>query len=269
MLTRRTVVSCMAGIAASRAANAITVSGHALDLDDPAENLRAFVKLTGSLDSDPVYDIVRGSVYALVPGQAARPLFRTVGAGRATFARRSDLEYSSVSRYVGMLVDWDTQQPLRRWRNPFNGSTCEVPVTRYGPGETRILGGRIVPPALASASPSEGIWPWFRLGNVVHMQRIVTSGAPEVPAFPKADLMTFSGDWQQLADPSLTRIPSRLNFTAVETWREWMRMDFENAPEGTLWWQVDGAKLDSDGDYPPALRRQILQEDPTFFSTGP
>ena len=62
----------------------------AIDLDDPEDNLRAFIKLIGSLDGRPVYDIVRGSVYALVPGRPAQPLFRTVGAGVALDSSQSE-----------------------------------------------------------------------------------------------------------------------------------------------------------------------------------
>ena len=84
----------------------------AIDLDDPEDNRRAFIKLIGSLDGRPVYDIVRGSVYALVPGRPAQPLFRTVGAGVATYTRQSALEFRAVTRYLGFFLDWESGEPL-------------------------------------------------------------------------------------------------------------------------------------------------------------
>lgn len=263
MLARRQLLTGMVALATiNRAPGAV---GLALDLDDPAQNLRAFVKLLGSLDAAPVFDLIRGSVYALVPGEAARPLFRTAGAGRASYTRLSGLEYSAESRYVGLLLDGESGEPLRRWTNPYTGSVRDVPVTRYGPGETRILTDRIVTPAAAPASPPRGVRPWFRLGDVVHMQRNVILPAPTRPDFPKADLITYSGDWRALADPARDRIRSRLNFTAVEAWRPWMGMDGPDAPAGALWWHVSGVKLDGPADFPSPLRDWLRAVDPDFF----
>ncbi|MFT5073250.1 MAG: hypothetical protein ACI8YB_000691 [Patiriisocius sp.] len=244
------------------------VTAYELDLNDPATNLQAFVKLTGSLDSEPVYDIVRGSVYGLVAGQAAVPLFKTVGAGSSIYSCRSALEYRAQTRYIGMFLDWETEEPLDKWNNPYTGETCDVPVTRYGPGEVRILGDQILPVTVATQYAPSGKRPWFKLGSVVHMQREILSPASPMPLFPKADLMTYSGDWQQLADPNLKRIPSRLNFSAVETWREWMNMVSGEQPTGTLWWQVSGVKLDRPADYPAQLRQRLRREDPDFFVPG-
>jgi len=191
-------------------------------------------------------------------------LFKTVGAQRGVYARRSALEYSVVSRYVGFLLDWHTGQPLKTWVNPFNGQECEVPVTRYGPSEVRILGDRMVPAAVAPAEPPSSRRSWFALGDVVHILEEIVLPPPERGVFPKADLMTFSGDRRQLADPGTTRVPARLSFTAVETWRDWMGM--QSGPPGTLWWHVAGAKLDGPEDYAPELRAWLQAADPNFFA---
>lgn len=268
---RRDFIAGMVGFAASSLVVASPAvppfTAYDLDLDDPAANLQAFVKLTGSLDSEPVYDIVRGSVYGLVAGRPATPLFKTVGAGRSAYSRHSKFEYRAETRYIGMFLDWKTEKPLDKWTNPYTGKMCDVPVTRYGPSEVRILGDQILPVSMNDQEAPSGKRPWFKLGNVVHMQREILSPEAEMLLFPKADLMTYSGDWQQLANPNLKRIPSRLNFSAVETWRKWMNMVPADQPAGTLWWQVSGAKLDDPADYPPALRQRLRREDPDFFQS--
>jgi hypothetical protein len=255
-------------VVASPPASPSLVTAYELDLNDPAANLQAFVKLAGSLDDEPVYDIVRGSVYGLVAGQPAVPLFKTVGAGSSIYSRHSTLEYRAHTRYFGMFLDWETEQPLEKWTNPYTGETCDVPVTRYGPGEVRILGDQILSLTAATEGVPSGKRPWFKLGSVVHMQRKILSPASSMSLFPKADLMTYSGDWQQLADPNLKRIPARLNFSAVESWREWMNMVSGEQPAGTLWWQVSGVKLDGLADYPVQLRQRLRREDPDFFPSG-
>ena len=263
-LRRRELLAGLAGLAALRA-GAAAPGGP--DLDDPAENLRAFVKLVGSLDGAPVYDMVRGSVYGLMAGRAAQPLFKTVGAGVAVYRQVSPLEFTATSRYVGLLLDWKTGQPLEHWINPFNGVRCTVPTTQYGPGDMRVLGDRMLPAGMEGDAPAGGTRPWFRLGDTVHMQREVLAGAPQRPLFPKGDLMTYSGDWGLLADAAVTRMPSRLNFSAVEAWRDWMNMDAQAQP-GSLWWHVAGTKLQGPGDYPPDLREWVVRQDPGFFDLG-
>jgi hypothetical protein len=261
----------MVGVAASSLVAAPPLASHAttydLNLDDPEANLQAFIKLSGSLDTEPVYDIVHGNVYGLVAGQPAMPLFKTVGAGCSLYSRRSKFEYRAKTRYIGMFLDWETEQTLDTWTNPYTGNVCNVPVTRYGPSEVRILGNQILPATKANYEVPSGMRAWFKLGNVAHMQREVIGPAPGMPLFPKADLMTYSSDWEQLADPKLKRIPSRLNFSAVETWREWMNMVSGEHPAGSLWWQVCGAKLNSLFDYPPELLERLLREDPNFFQS--
>ena len=263
-LRRRELLAGLAGLAAFGTGAA--ASGD-LDLDDPAQNLRAFVKLIGSLDGAPVYDMVRGSVYGLMAGRAAQPLFKTVGAGVAVYRQVSPLEFTATSRYVGLLLDWETGQPMERWTNPLNGVRCTVPTTQYGPGDMRVLGDRMLPAGMEMDGPVGGTRPWFRLGDTVHMHREVLAGDPQQPLFPKGDLMTYSGDWKLLQDAAVLRMPSRLNFSAVEKWRDWMNMDAQAQP-GTLWWHVAGAKLQGPGDYPPDLREWVTRQDPGFFDVG-
>jgi len=261
MVTRRTLFAGVAGVAVSRGAVAESGSTDTLDLDDPATNLCAYVKLRGSLDSEPVFDIVRGEVFALVAGETARPLFKMIGAQRSTYARQSSLEYSLTSRYLGWLLDWQTERPLQTWLNPWTGEHCKVPVTRYGPSSVRILADRMVPAADPSEAPHGSGRAWFLMGGVVHMLDQILIPTPAGALFPKADLMTFSGDWQQLTDRALSRMPARLSFSAVEGWRDWMKMD----RPGVLWWHVAGIKLDGPHAYPPDLEALLQFAAPDFL----
>ena len=266
-VNRRTVV---AGISAmglgaatlSRAdrSAADTAIERELKLDDPASNLEAYVKLRGDITGAPVYDMVRGQIYGLIPGQAARPLFKTMGAGRARYTRVSSLEYAAETRYVGILLDWETEQPLETWLNPYTEKLCEVPVTQYGPSTVRLLPDRTDFRGDATLSTPPAIRPWFLMGGMVHIRdNIISPVAQDLR--PDADLMTYSGDAQLLADPQTTRVPSQLSFTAVESWRDWMAMDLP----GSLWWHVSGVKLTGASDYPAELRAELHRLDPDFL----
>jgi hypothetical protein len=265
MSNRRAVLGGLAGLAALGASETpFAAPATDLNLDDAATNLRSYIKLRGDLTGEPVFDLIRGRVYGLVAGQPARPLFKTVGAQRTAYSRRSPLEYAASTRYIGLLLDWRTERLLRTWQNPYTGGDCQVPVTRYGPAEMRFLADRMVPASLAPDEPPRGTRPWFLLGDVVHMLDEIIAPAPAGVLQPDADLMTFTGSLQQLVDPGLTRIPARLSFTAVEPWRDWMRME----KPGSLWWHVAGAKLDGPDGYGPELRALVQAEDPAFFAMG-
>jgi hypothetical protein len=266
-LTRRKILTGISTLGLSAAA--VTAAGdsasdaaivHDLQLDDPAKNLEAYIKLRGDLAGDPVYDIVRGHVFGLVPGQVARPLFKMIGAQRSLYSRESSLEFHMQSRYVGILLDWQTEQPLQNWLNPYNQKVCEVPATRYGPSKVRLLTDSMVPAGGGPETPPRTTRPWFIMGGIVHLMDQIVS--PVTPALrPDADLMNFSGDGRQLADPRMTRVPSQLSFTAVESWREWMQMQ----QTGSLWWHVSGVKLASSADYPDELLPELRRLDPEFF----
>lgn len=262
MSTRREVIAGLTATAASPLLPAGAAVRDALDLDDPEVNLRAYVKLRGSLDGEPVFDVVRGQVFGILPGQVTRPLFTTLGAQRSVYARRSALEYAASTRYLGWLLDPASGQVLERWTNPWNGADCAVPRTRYGPSRVRVLADRVLPAADPAEAPVAGRRPWYLLGDIVHMLDEIVLPLPDGSAFPKADLMTFSGRWQDLADPRSSRMPSRLAFSAVEPWRDWMRME----EPGMLWWHVTGVKLAGPGDMPPELLALVQAEDPGFLA---
>jgi hypothetical protein len=267
-LTRRNILTSIGTLGLGAAAGTVggeSVSDSAiaddLQLDDPAGNLDAYIKLRGDLTDSPVYDIVRGHVFGLVPGQAARPLFKMIGAQRGVYSRQSSLEFHMESRYVGILLDWETEQPLQDWLNPYNQKRCEVPATRYGPSTTRLLTDSMVPANAGPETPPRSKRQWFIIGGVLHLMDQIVS--PVTPALrPDADLMTFSGDVRQVADPRVTRVPAQLSFTAVESWREWMQMQ----QPGSLWWHVSGVKLRSPDDYPGELLPELRRLDPEFFT---
>ena len=273
MSTRRDLLAGMGGVLSSQLVVAPghavaqaggSTAGGAMDLDDPATSLRAYIKLRGSLDNEPVFDVVQGRVYAILPGEPVRPLFRMIGAQRSLYTFRSALEYQATTRYLGWLLDWDSGWPLEQWTNPWSGERCVVPTTRYGPSTVHIQSDRVVPAGADSEAPATGRRPWFVLGEVVHMLDEILLAAPAGPDYPKADLMTFSGRWQDLADAGRSRIPARLGFSAMEPWRDWMQMD----RPGMLWWHVAGVKLDGPQDFPPELLALVQAGDAEFLAPG-
>lgn len=258
-----TLVLGAAVLASPARSSADATTGRDLNLDDPANNLETYIKLRGDLSGEPVYDLARGYVFALRPGQAAQPLFTLMGAQRSVYERVSALEYHAQTRYVGVLRDLQTEEPLQKWLNPLNKKHCDVPVTRYGPANTRFLTDRMVPVGAGPAVPPQGTRPWFVIDGVVHLlDQIVSPVSPQLQ--PDADSIIFSADAAQLADSRTSRSPSQLGFSAVEAWRDWMQMD----EPGSLWWHVAGVKLSGPDEYPNDFRGELERLDDEFFAGG-
>ncbi|TXS91969.1 DUF1838 domain-containing protein [Parahaliea maris] len=261
MASRRDLLKGMAGAAAMATGGVALAAPPALresQLDVPEDNLRAYIKLRGDLEPVPVYELIRGQVMGLVRGEKPRELFKTMGAQRTVYRRVSALEYQADSRYIGLLLDWSTEQLLTSWKNPYNNRDCKVPATHYD--TTFRLFSDASAMANSSAEPSRGCRPWHLVDGVLHMHEQAMSPGPAAK-LPDADLMTFTGDWREMIDPNITRARSRLNFTAIENWRDWMHME----QEGSLWWHVSGVKLSSPGAFPAALVPLILDQEPDFF----
>jgi hypothetical protein len=265
-LTRRTLLTaasamCMSsfGLVARAAQQKSLGTVNLEDLDDPENNLQAFIKLRGNLRPEPVYDMIIGRVFGLVNSEKPRPLFKTLGAQRTVYRRISALEYTAESRYVGLFLDWKTEQFLQGWVNPYNMRQCQIPSTHYDMVPSIHPAGTSF--GDADETPSPGVRPWFVIGDVFHMtEQIISPASPAKQ--PDGDLMTFSASMAKMADPAVTSAPSRLSFTAVEHWRDWMQME----EAGSLWWHVSGAKVGGPASFPDAMKPLVEKESPGFFT---
>jgi hypothetical protein len=265
-LTRRTLLTatgaiCLvgSGLVAHAAQQPIQGTVDLEDLRDPENNLQAYIKLRGNLMPEPVWEMITGRVFGLVNEEKPRSLFKTFGASRTVYRRVSALEYMAESRYVGLFLDPDTGQLLKHWVNPYNMLECEIPSTRYDMAPKIHPAGTSF--GITDEIPSPGVRPWFVIGDVFHMgDQIISPASPDKQ--PDADLMTFSASVAHMADPAVTSAPSRLSFSAVEHWRDWMRME----QAGSLWWHVSGAKVDGPAAFPVAMKSIVEKESPGLFT---
>lgn len=257
MNRRKLLATAAAAITTARSRPAFA----ALDLDEPEDNLESYIRLRGDTSGRPVYDMVHGRIYGLVQGQGPRPLFRTMGAQVSRYRRVSALEWVAQTRYIGLITDWETNELLEQWKNPYTGQVCQVPITRYGPSEMRLLPDRLaLPDDSANCGEGAAIRPWYVTGGIIHIVDQIMPPTP-VEKLPDADLITFTGSRASLNDPSLTRVPSRMNFTGIEGWREWMNTSMA----GSALWHVNGVKLNGPNDYPAGIATTLLRLDPAFF----
>lgn len=241
-------------------------SAPALDLDDPVQHLRAYVRMRGSADGSLVVDVTRGYVYALLPTGRPRLLWQSRGFQLSRYRQEGDGAWVCHSSYFGTFADAATGAPIESWDNPYTGRRDSLPPTIYGPMDYVLTAARTLvkptPAQRAAALAERGVRRWSRTGDLVSV--LDELGPPDDPAKPAdLDLVTLSARVADLANPALANVPSQTSFGAVEPWREWMRM--EGRP-GMLLWHLEGTKVAGVDQVPPELLRTAEARRPGFVA---
>lgn len=102
-----------------------------LDLNNPDQALKAQQKIQCSLtDGKPALFWWKGKVFSRVPGERDRHLFNVDGmnirACKALNDPQKGYGYRMVSRELLLYLDPETNQILRKWKNPFTDKDVEV-----------------------------------------------------------------------------------------------------------------------------------------------
>jgi len=248
-------------------ATARGAAGPALpDMDDPAQHLRAYVRMRGSADGSLVVDVTRGFVYALLPTGRPRLLWQSRGFQLSRYRQEGDGAWVCHSSYFGTFADAASGAPIEAWDNPYTGRRDSLPPTIYGPMDYVLTAARtLVKPTAAQraeALAARGVRRWSRTGDLVSV--LDELGPPDDPAKPAdLDLVTLSARVADLANPALANVPAETSFGAVEPWREWMRM--EGRP-GMLLWHLQGTKVAGVAQVPAELLRAAEARRPGFVA---
>lgn len=97
-----------------------------LDLSNSADNLQAYIKTRGSLDSsEEVVFYDEGYIYAMLPEQPIKQLFKFQMYNIARFIP-NDSGYIQLTREMLVYEDAATGQILQRWYNPYIKDSVNV-----------------------------------------------------------------------------------------------------------------------------------------------
>jgi hypothetical protein len=132
-ISRRKAVSGLAlggaGLLGTGLAGGAAASGHvqSLDLDDPADNCTAVLKMQADISGADAMGGFPGEVWAWVPGESNLHLFNTYGVGV------SHVEFDEAAngwkfyhREALLYLDRETGDVIDHWYNPFTQRNVEV-----------------------------------------------------------------------------------------------------------------------------------------------
>lgn len=118
------VVAGMAGLNVGRAKAATRVP---IDFKDPAQNLKAFIKMTADLD--PTKESVGwfgGTIYGNRGVEPLKPLVSVAGVGMMRVKPMGDNVYRVFNREFAAYTDLKTGEVLESWKNPYTEETVDV-----------------------------------------------------------------------------------------------------------------------------------------------
>lgn len=241
-------------------------AGHAFDLDDPNDAIRAYARMRGNLDSTPGMWWYRGSMFAKRTNDVAERVLKIEGFSFNRLALREDGRFDQIMAEAGYFIDPETDEIADDWVNPLNGRACNP--GHYKSNQTIVVGPDGVSGSEAAAVPVQftgTVEAQAYGGRVWTTENMVTklpnprSEADDPlgysgPVITLTSLASFTGQLADLQNEDLAFMPATLHFQNLAPWMPWMKM----GPEpGVTTWQLLGTKVQRADDMPDRLRRRL------------
>jgi len=269
-LTRRSLLS---GVAGSMLAGALPMNASAaagLNLDDPMDRLTALVKLRGSLDGRTVMWWMKGVRFGVVD-DVVTPMFGMLIGSFQRLIKSEDHDGFLLNMLeLGYFTDLETGAVLDKFRNPYNGNMCDVPEQRLGPFPVQMTPtGVILPdvPAFGDVDLTTRVGPvvvsgddvWIRDDSTVK----VDSDHPMMGKHTYNELVTYHGSLREINDPTLQSASADISFQSITSWREWLRADDVG---GHTAGRATGRKIYSTDGFPPEYQAAARERHSEIFA---
>ena len=212
-----------------------------LDLSSDRDLLRALMKMRGSLDSQLVIGWLRAKRFAVSQGRI-EPLCGFLAAVFSRFRQVSDDLFEAIVLEITHYTDFETGALLDRLVMPFAGHEVEVPAFRFGPASTRYAvrldEAEEFEPAPDSTQGAFSPAASILMTKSIHRERIhagslylrheehgrVKPKDSDLPGMFYKESTVWSAPLAEVLDPAITRVDARVNYSAMTSWRPWMRM---------------------------------------------
>lgn len=199
-----------------------------LDLDDPAQRLKAFMMMRGALDESLVIGCISGRYYGVVENEI-KPLYGVVAATFSRYRRAADGGYDGVSYEIPYFTDLATGEVMDNWLNPYTGQTVTVAHSGYSAAPIHV--GRDLSISLPRPVPGltvrHRVLPPQIVGDDVWLTE-ETMSELQIPGADKpirySELVAMHAQASDLAASRARRVPCQTNYTSIVSWRPWLKM---------------------------------------------
>lgn len=224
-------------------------------------------------DNDPITYMWRGRAYARVPGERDKLLFRVVGMNVRQCVTLDGAEkgegYRMVSREIMLYQDPKTGEILRDWDNPWTGETVKVLHVANDP-----VNGR--PQFSLDKDGKERKFEPLVIDDVAFLTFEVPLFYTNVlggdyqeyvgNSYHATEIFDFTGDINDIADPSKTTAAINVAWVRIAPWLPWMKM---GGRAGLMYFNAVGKKLKSWDDLPALIKDEINANYPEYTSPPP
>ncbi|MCA1832307.1 MAG: DUF1838 family protein [Actinomycetota bacterium] len=235
-----------------------------MNLDDPAQNLCAFLKARASLGGEDTVTWFTGTTHAWMPAGKFAPLFGFEGYNIAR-AVVADGGYDLLTREAVFYIDLRSGEPLDQWANPFSNENVTVAHIWNDPVNQQL---RLDGPRGPWRVPVTGIGDdlFFNVDVfLAYPSPLPRAQFPEHSQddlYQAAELFQFFCKRHDIEDESLMSAPALVSWTRLGPWLPWMRMGDRT---GQLVYHGRGAKLAGGyADLPGWIRERVEATDARY-----
>ena len=240
-----------------------------LDLNTREGAIAANRKIQCStIDNEEKTYVWHGKAYSRRMGERDRQLFGLLGMNvrKCVTATNDKGEegYRLVSREIMLYLDPRTGELLDTWDNPWSGETVEVVHVANDPVNQRPSfgygrDGKVVELPLRKLGQY-----WQMNVEVPLFYHNVLGGNYQKyvgGAYHATEIFDFYGIYADLVSDATTSVNPGIAWVRISDWLPWMEM---NGREGGMYFNAQGAKLDSWDQLPGLIKDQIAKNYPGY-----
>ena len=235
-----------------------------VDLADPMQNLRAFLRVRSALDGSDSVCWFKGTTHAWLPGERGCGLFGFEG---YNVSRVVEVEggYDLLTREAVFYTDLGTGEILRRFANPLNEREVDVLHIWNDPvNQPMRLHGQFGPWNMPVSQAGDDLF--FNadvfLAYPSPLPRAEFPENSQSDLYQAAELFQFFCKRSHVDDEANPSVPMQVSWTRLGPWLPWMAMG--DRP-GMLVYHGRGAKLAGGyKDLPQFVRDEVEAGGPQF-----
>lgn len=254
----------LSGLALAAGAASTAAARTPVNLDNPQQNLDAYIRMRGDLSGKTVFERVEVRTFGVVERDLPKPLYGAIGIQLSKFTKVPE-GYRFKFKYFSLNTDLATGQPITVFRNPYTGRENTIPPRLNDNPEILLTteGWKFPnrPKDPGTQRNPAVVRPWARIEDRLLLTDTLIS-PPRYEVHPAFQLFTYQAAWREATDPRRAACASSFSGTGMENWRDWMEI---REPEGSLSVHMTGVKVRGPEAFPPWLVEAALKADANVF----
>ncbi|NEP58249.1 MAG: DUF1838 domain-containing protein [Symploca sp. SIO2G7] len=218
-----------------------------------------WVKVRSSLDATPTFITWSGSIYAFIPNEPKKRLFKIVGMSVSRCLANEDNSWDFTSRELTYYLDPITGEILHKWENPWTGEILPVVHVANNPVQGRFEG--TIPAKVDGELTTFSFDLFSSYPNPLAEDDRFIEYSP-YPTYQAAELFKLTVPTKDLLDPEQISISKMLmSWDRIGPWVPWMKMGDK---AGQLIYSTSGLKVSNFCELPQLLQDEINQRIPLY-----